>query len=65
MEDLDKPENGAWLRSIIAKVKGIQRQHKQIDDLAEELGTAITGDPDHLKKLDAIGKLQKDYNIYS
>ena len=54
MSDLDRPENGAWERSVIREVKGITSWHKQIDDLAEDLGTAITEDPDHLEKLNKI-----------
>ena len=41
MADLDKPENGAWERNIIKKIKGIADWHKQIDDLAKDLMNEI------------------------
>ena len=65
MDNLDAPENDTWMRSIINRVKGTIKWHKQIDDLAEELGTEITEDPEHLKKLDKIGAMNKDFDIYS
>ena len=64
MQDLDRPENGAWERAVIREVKGINRWHKQIDDLAEELGTAITEDPDHLEKLNKIKQWEERFDLY-
>ena len=64
MSDLDRPENGAWERSVIREVKGITSWHKQIDDLAEDLGTAITEDPDHLEKLNKIQQWEEKYDQY-
>ena len=61
MKDADKPENGGWLRNMFKEIKGVRKWHEQIDDLCKELGTEITGDPEHLDKLDAVGKLEADY----
>ena len=65
MDELDKPENGAWLRSAVGRIRSIRIWHDQIDELAKQLGTEITGDPDHLAKLDRIGKMIEKYDIYS
>ena len=65
METLDRPENASVARSITKEIHGVTSWHKQIDDLAEELGTAITEDSDHIAKLDKIGKMAEDFNIYN
>ena len=65
MKTLDAPENDKWKRNVVRKIQGITKWHQQIDDLIDELGIHITGDPDNAKKLEAVGKLKKAFDIYS
>ena len=65
MKYLDAPENGTWLKKVVRRIKNIISWHQQIDDLAKELGTVITADPDHLDKLNKIGKMAADFDIYA
>ena len=57
MKNMDRPENGAWKRNVLGRIRGITTWHKQIDGLIDELGIHITGDPNNAKKLDAISQL--------
>ena len=58
LANLDRPENGTWMRNVVNQVKGIQQWHDQIDELCKILGVAITGDndPDYAKRVGAVNE---------
>ena len=58
MKELDRPENGAWKRAVLGRIKGVTTWNQQINDLVNELGVHTRVDPDIQKKIEAITKQQ-------
>ena len=61
IKNIDRPENGAWKRSVLGKIKNITTEQKEIEDLINELGVHFNGDPNNAKKLDTISRLKSTY----